>query len=551
MRANLDWRKGSSSFSLLVGVIFVSLLGFISPNVSWAQESAADVLTAEASLVYDDGSLEEALILLNQALEVYPDHSEALYYRGLVYLKQDKLDESLADLQKAYELVPQSPSVAFQLGVVYFTREEYEEAERLLTPVFEAQPTTNNAGYYVGFLRYQKNDFQGAIDAFKVGASDDPRILQLTRFYSGLALARLGLPKQAAEELEEAMRLRTVSPLIGPADRLRDTLVAAQQTDHRLKGQVRIGGFFDSNAAVVPLETNDSTVRTLRNRDTNSVGALASLRLDYSLLRVGPVETKVGYSFFHTANADFSDLNIINHFGSLGMFYRTLVNTMPFEGGLVLSVDDTELGSDPFLRRYSASLFATLVESTRHVTTVQGRVQIKEFEETNVSQFADPAVRAILAEDTRSGTNWMVGVTHILRFEGGKHFIRGGFQFDTDAALGSNFDYKGYRILTGGLYTLPWWKMRIRYDYDLYFRIYENPNTRFTHTGLLPIGTSPMVKQTVTEQNHVLRLEKALPYDMTVAVEWQGTFSRSNTDVLFNFERQLVTGSVAWAFSLF
>ena len=191
------------------------------------------------------------------------------------------------------------------------------------------------------------------------------------------------------------------------------------------------------------------------------------------------------------------------------------------------------------------------MENARHFTLFQWGTQIKKFEETDVSQFDDPVVRAGLTANTQSGTNWMAGLTHTVRFDGGRHFIRGGFQFDTDAALGNNFDYKGYRIQTGGMYSLPWWNIRIRYDYDLYFRLYENPNTVLSRTGNLLFGMSPVVTQRVTEHNHVLRFEKSLPYNMTAAVEWQGTFSRSNTAALFNFDRQLVTGSVAWAFSFF
>lgn len=544
-------QKSLFTLPLIIVAILGALTGFFQPDQSLAQESAADVVTAEASLAYDDGNLEEALGLLKQALELYPEHTEALYYLGLIYLKQDKLDESLEALQKAYELEPKSPSVAFQLGVVHFNREEYDEAEPLLTRVFEEQPTTNNAGYYVGFLRYRQKDYQGAIDAFKVGASDDSRILQLTRFYSGLALVQLGLPQQAAAELELAMRSRTVSPLIGPADRLRDTLVASQRTENKLTGQVRIGGFYDTNVAVVPRETNDPSIRSSRNRKTNSPGILASLRLDYALPNLGPIQTTVGYSLFHISNNEVSNLNLLNHLGSLGAYYGTSVATLPAQIGLQLSTDNTELGDDQFLRRYSALLFATLVESARHLTTVQGGAQIKEFEDLDVSQFADPDVRTALGADTQSGTNWMAGIAHTLRFDGGRHFIRGGFQFDTDAALGNNFDYHGYRIQVGGLYSLPWWNIRIRYDYDLYFRIYENPNTLLTRTSQLPFGLPPVVRQRVTEHNHALRFEKPLPYDITVAVEWQGTFSRSNTDALFDFNRQLVTGSVAWAFSYF
>lgn len=544
--------KRRCRFVSLTGIMFLMVWGTVGQfNVVLAQESAADVVTAEAILAYDDGNLGEALALLNQALELYPDHPEALYYLGLVYLKEGKLDESLAALQKAYELVPQSPSVAFQLGVVHFLREEYDEAEPLLTKVFESDPTINNAGYYVGFLRYRKNDFQGAIDAFKIGASDDPRILQLTRFYAGLALAQLGQPKKAAQELEKAMRLRTVSPLIGPADRLRDTLLAAQEDEHRLQGQIGINGFYDTNVAAVPLENNDPNVRESRNIDTNSPGVQYFVRLDYLLFRVGSLDTTLGYSLLQISNLELNDFNILNNLGSLETTYGTHVADLPFLAGIRISADDTDIGGDQFLRRYSGALFASLVESPDHVTTVQGGVQIKEFEETNLSLFSDPAVRAAFAADTQSGTNWSAGFTHLMYFKEGLHFLRGGFQFDTDAAIGSNFDYKGYLIQAGGLYTLPWWGIRISYDYDLYFRLYENPNTRLSQTGLLPTGASPKVKQKVTEQNHVVRIEKPFPYNITASIEWQATFSRSNTALLFNFDRQLVSGGISWAFSLF
>ena len=90
--------------------------------------------------------------------------------------------------------------------------------------------------------------------------------------------------------------------------------------------------------------------------------------------------------------------------------------------------------------------------------------------------------------------------------------------------------------------------MRLRYDYDVHFRNYDNPNTRFSRTGLLPTGVAPNVTQTVTEQNHVFRVEKPLPNNITAAVDLQLTFSRSNIDILFNFDRQVMTGSLTWAF---
>ncbi len=98
------------------------------------------------------------------------------------------------------------------------------------------------------------------------------------------------------------------------------------------------------------------------------------------------------------------------------------------------------------------------------------------------------------------------------------------------------------------MYTVPWEDIRIRYDYDVHFRIYDHPNTRFSRTGVLPLGAGPEVKQKVTEQTHILRVEKSLPNNLTLALDWQWTFSRSNIDILFDFDRQVLTSSLTWAF---
>ena len=82
----------------------------------------------------------------------------------------------------------------------------------------------------------------------------------------------------------------------------------------------------------------------------------------------------------------------------------------------------------------------------------------------------------------------------------------------------------------------------------MHFRNYDNPNTRFSRTGLLPPGIAPNVTQTVTEQNHVFRVEKPLPNNITATLDWQLTFSRSNIDILYNYDRQVITGGLTWAF---
>ena len=336
---------------ILACVTMSQLLIVASPPEVHAQKSEADVIIAEVILALDEKHYQEALDGANQALKISPDHLEALYYKGLILMAQDRLDEAMVVLEKARESAPDNISITFQLGVGYFSKKEYDKAEPLLNYVFNELPLTNNVGYYVGFMLYLKQDYQGALKAFQTGASKDERILQLMRFYSGLALAILGLPEKAVDELGEAMRARTVSPLTGPADRLRDTLVAARKDESRLHGQLRVGAFIDTNVAVVPQSTGEPIIEILRSRDSNSVGALTSARFDFSLFRQGPVESTVSYTLFQTFNVDNSDFNVTNHLGSLGVFYRGLIASMPFQTGLQLSGDNTFLGGDQFLTR--------------------------------------------------------------------------------------------------------------------------------------------------------------------------------------------------------
>src|SRR5206468_12344115 len=157
----------------------------------------------------------------------------APYVTVAVYRAQKQPDLSAPDLERARAKSARAASIAYQLGLGCFAQQQYDKAEPLLEEAFRANPDLDSLGYYVGFLRYRKKDYRGALAAFRDGRSSDPEIQQLTRFYSGLALGVLGLPGQAAAEVEQAIRLAPSSQLTGPAERLRDTIVASRQKARR------------------------------------------------------------------------------------------------------------------------------------------------------------------------------------------------------------------------------------------------------------------------------------------------------------------------------
>ncbi len=509
--------------------LFVLVI-WASPAV--AQETEADVYVAQAILYYDDKRYPEALSLLTEALKLEPENTQALYYTGLAHLAQKNPVLAVEYLEKARTKSPNDQVILYQLGVAYFTLEQYDKAEPLLEAVFKEQPRLENLGYYVGFMRYRHKDYDGSVKAFKTGASTDPTMQQLTRFYASLAMGILGLSEGAIVEVDEALRLQPASPLTGPAERIRDSIVKAREREQRLRDEIRLGVTYDDNVTINPRPSTDPTAEALRTRQSRSMGELALARVDYSWLRTGPWEATASYSFFQTVynNDGVSNFNLQDHLGSLGGFYRGAVKEMPYQLGASYSYDWLSLGSNPFLTRHTATAFGTLVENAGNMTTLVGRAQFKNFLQDSTTP----------PQLNRDGRNWMIGPTHVFRFEGDRHLIRVGYQFDYEDAEGRDFSYTGQKFLAGGQYTLPWGETRLRYDYEVHFRKYDNVNT-------FPLSFSNRITRDDTEQVHAFRIEKPLPHNLTASAEYLGDFNHSNLSI-YEYTRNTFTLYLSWQY---
>jgi tetratricopeptide (TPR) repeat protein len=531
------------------------------------QESETDVYVAQAILAYDDKRYDEALGYLREATSQDPNNVEAWYYTGLVYIAQQRLPQAAEALERARALAPDDFSVKFLLGVAYFAQERYDLAEPLLEQAFRERPKTEALGYYVGFMRYRKKQYAQAVEALKAETSTNPAIQQLARFYSGLALAVMGLPERAAAELDAATRGLTGTALTGPAERLRDSFAAAAGAGGgRFHAEVRLGFTYDTNVKVNPSPSHDPIAESLRYRSSKSVGELAALTLSYDWLRSGPWESTVGYQFFENYVNSFPDFSVQDHVGVLGATYRGAFETGALAGrrflvGLQYAYDYQTLGGEQFLQRHTGTGFGTIQWNAppegrpwlpANVTTPVARIQGKQFAKT----IDEPLPR----EQSRSGINYMIGLSHTFYWSGDKHWLRLGYQWDMDDTDGRDFQYRGDRILAGVQYTLPRFATRLRYDLDVHLRKYLHADS------ILPVIVSddrvlnnPSSTQRYdSEQNHIFKLEQPLPWllrqeggatraPLTLAVEYQIGVTRSNLKV-FQFDRNVLAVSISYQY---
>ena len=524
--SRFSWRQ--ARLLLVVTLVAPLVLG----ERAAAQTTEADVYVAQAVLEFSENRYDEALANLEKAIQTEPDHVEANYYMGVVLMAKNQPAEATPFLEKARMRSKNDPSIAFQLGLAYFAQRQYDKAQPLLEEAYKAQPMLDGIGYYVGFLRYQKKDYRGALDAFNTGRTSSPDLQQLTKFYSGLALGALGLPGQATAEIDQAIRANPGSAFTGPAERLRDSMVSTRQGQRRLSAEVRLGFFYDDNVPVIPnADSGEPLVGLLRQANRDSTGELFGLRADYAWLRTDQWEATVGYSFFATYNNDLPSFNIMSHLGSLGASYRTAVDNMPLLLGGQYSFDALWLDQQWFLQRHTGSAYASLVESNRYLTQVFARYQHKNF-----NQLIDT-----VPAENRDGNNWMIGGTQLFRFSEDRHYLKIGYQFDWDDTVGQNYEYTGNRITAGGQYTLPWYAIRLKYDLDVHFRNYQNPNTLF------PTSAPGTTRRRDTEIVNIVRAELPLPRSFTLAFEYQSTVNMSNL-ALFDYTRNVYTMMIAWSY---
>jgi hypothetical protein len=193
----------------------------------------------------------------------------------------------------------------------------------------------------LGFIEYRQKNYRRAIDYLRTNVASDDNFAQLARLYAGLAMGALGFPAQARAEVEEALRVQPMSPLVLPARRFGEELARAVARERRLSGELRFGLFYDSNVAVVPDASSDLVATVLREDQAqpHSPGELGSLNLAYTWLKGFDWEGTVAYRFLQTYNNQLPDFNVQNHTPTVGIAYRGSIADKLIHGPPMLEDD--------------------------------------------------------------------------------------------------------------------------------------------------------------------------------------------------------------------
>jgi tetratricopeptide (TPR) repeat protein len=102
-------------------------------------------IIGEASRVFQQKRIFEALEQLDEASGIFADSPEIHNLRGSCYVEMRSFDKALVEFDKAAMLSKENPSITFNIGEVYFVTKEWQKAHDTFEKVMSMLPADNIA----------------------------------------------------------------------------------------------------------------------------------------------------------------------------------------------------------------------------------------------------------------------------------------------------------------------------------------------------------------------------------------------------------------------
>lgn len=165
-------------------------------------------------LYHEIGESQEALKIMQEALEGEPDEPELYLFLGALYEEMESYDEAVATLQKGLELGSDTVRLHFRLGVVYDKVGNKDACIQEMRAVISEDPNHAQALNYLGYtyaeLGTNLDEAEMLIKRAIEQMPDDGYIVDSL----GWVYFKKGLFEKAVEFLEEATRLVPDDPTI-------------------------------------------------------------------------------------------------------------------------------------------------------------------------------------------------------------------------------------------------------------------------------------------------------------------------------------------------
>lgn len=186
---------------------------YLSGVAPHSAEEQIDLYIAEVELLRSAAQFEEAITVYNRALEQYPDNTDLLYARAMLWENLNRLDEMERDMQTLLGLDPNNVHALNAWGYTLADRtDRYEEAYRLIERAYNKLPTDPAIIDSMGWALYKLGRYDEALKFLQQAAS----LLQDGEIYAhlGEVLWHMGEQDKAKSIWDEALKFAPDNPVL-------------------------------------------------------------------------------------------------------------------------------------------------------------------------------------------------------------------------------------------------------------------------------------------------------------------------------------------------
>ncbi|GAB4123732.1 MAG: hypothetical protein OHK0045_03650 [Raineya sp.] len=169
----------------------------------------ADAFNARGVALFELGKYNDALLDYQQAIELSPANYKPYFNRAELYRALKQWDEALKDYQKAIDLDPQIADLYLNRGVLLYQQGNLEDAIEDFARATQFAPDSKNAFLNLGNVLFEKGSDEALQEALKAYE----KVIELdnkadkTHFNTAQILLRFGKPDVACQHLQRASDL--------------------------------------------------------------------------------------------------------------------------------------------------------------------------------------------------------------------------------------------------------------------------------------------------------------------------------------------------------
>lgn len=159
---------------------------------------------------FQEGDLDEALVLTRRSIEARPERWESHYLQSLVHFALSNLSAAESSAHRAVELNPESSTNYVTLGQTLYAQARFEEAEDAFAKAVTLRGREGLNQYHLGATLFQLDRCDEAIPRLELATRlgiNNPQLELLAYYYLGRCLQKEG-EEEAAEAAYAAMQQR-------------------------------------------------------------------------------------------------------------------------------------------------------------------------------------------------------------------------------------------------------------------------------------------------------------------------------------------------------